>query len=294
MLPGRQKELTDFVLIFILANIFLRVHKTCCFSSEPSKNSSPGMDPSKRKAAPPSSKIIDGVRAGDHEFPYIVSVRLAKYPQYPFGMGSILGGPGSTSGGSRWIITCRHLPGDIRYKLKKPKVNTPKLVVFPKYNTNWKKLDKHRKYKVKRAYCHPWPKSQKYPDDDIALLELEDEIPLNKPKHNFKSIQLVDKDFHISPEMRITAAGWGLNQTKPTPQIPDHLMKADIYVVETSMCQKFYQQFPERLWFCAAFYKNRKTKGVCNGDSGGPCVVEDSSGEHRLAGVISGNDEPCT
>lgn len=243
--------------------------------------------------APPSSPIINGIRAGDHEFPYIVAVRSASYPSLPFGMGSIVREPGSSSGDSRWIITCRHIPGDLTDLLTKPKLTTPKLVVLPKYNNNWRELEKHRKYKVKNAYCHPWPKSQKNPDDDIALLELEEKIPLNKPDYHFKSIPLVDKNFHLSPNEKITVAGWGYNQTRQKPGIPDYLMKADIRMISTPDCQKFYHDFPEKLWFCAGQYKNGKTKTICDGDSGAPAVFENSGGDHSLVGVVSGSDGPC-
>ncbi|XP_074596492.1 granzyme M-like [Brevipalpus obovatus] len=294
MLSRRQENVKNFVLLCILVDTLLGLDKTCCFNfEEPDENSPPETDSSSEDGIPSPSHIIGGTKAGKHEFPYIVSVRLKINPKLPFGMGSIVTKPGSISEDSRWIITAGHIPGEIRNPSTNPKIITRKLVVFPKYDSNWRKLAKHRYYTVKNAYCHPWPKSEPFPVDDIALLELDSKIPLNKPNQNFKSIQIADKNFDVTANKRVTVAGWGLNQTKP-PMIYDYLLKSDITIHSTSDCKKYYHNFVEIKWFCAGLHKNRKTKTICDGDSGAPGVSKTSGGDQILSGVVTGSNTLCT
>lgn len=244
------------------------------------------------KSVPSSKPIINGKVAGDHEFPYIVALKFRADPTGDIaGGGSIISKPKSP--GSEWILTARHMLLFINSTV--PYIKFRELIVFPKYDNKWQNLAKYPYYNIVQTYCHPWPKSQKFPIDDIALLELDSKIEFDIPPHNFKSVPLADKNFDVNKEFRVKVAGWGLNQTVPNPiMIPDYLMKIEPRVIPPIRCSRIYKEFTEREKFCSMDVEKGVIYTTCGGDSGSPVMVNKSGTGDIQVGLVEAGNPPCT
>ncbi|XP_074596493.1 trypsin-3-like [Brevipalpus obovatus] len=265
--------------------------ETCCSKAEQSLEKFSNSSKKSFTGIPDKSPIINGVLAGERDFLYIAALRVHKNPRPQYGSGSIVRSLDGSNSGSEWIITARHNIIDINTTFVEPFLVYYPLIVFPKYSNRDQDIIRKPNYYIKNTYCHPWPKSQKNPNNDIALIELQKKIPLNQPPYLFQSVPLVDKNFDINSWPMVKIAGWGYNQTKPK-MLPDNLMKADIPLIPPQYCRQFYPGFESEKKFCAGQNRGGVVTTSCNGDSGGPAVIV-KDGQEYLAGVIVGGDQYC-
>lgn len=276
----------------IIFGVFIASEVVHSLGAQKSSKDSIGVSGKDGKKIPKSNPIINGERAGDHEFPFYVALKKLENP------GNIVAGARSIisrskSSGSEWVLTARHLVVTIDEKV--PAIKFRELIAFPNYDNKWQNLIKYPHYNIVQTYCHPWPKSQEFPIDDIALLELDSKIELEKPPHNFKSIPLVDKNFDVNKQDRVKIAGWGLNQTEPQPKmIPDYLMKAEPKVIHPRFCAIFYKEFTAREKFCAGENVAGVMTTTCNGDSGSPVTINKPGTGDIQVGLVEGGNQACT
>lgn len=123
-------------------------------------------------------------------------------------------------------------------------------------------------------------------ENDIALLELESKfevqphvIPICLPEINSKE-EYVGKIGHV--------AGWGkLSYGGPVPSI---LQVVKLPVIPNSQCQRMFltaghHKIIRNTFLCAGY--NDGGKDSCEGDSGGPLMIQEENGRWTLIGTVS-------
>ncbi|XP_050303908.1 chymotrypsin-2-like [Anthonomus grandis grandis] len=211
--------------------------------------------------------LFDGVNATEGEFPYMVSIRLGTIGEHDCG-GSIIG--------PTWILTAAHC-----MRLEAVRFGTIKL--------NNYRTDPEYTVKIKNYYPHPdfemirVNRSWGYPINDIALYEVEEPIPYGP---NVQPIKLAAKNQSIPYNKMGIFTGWGF--TTNTGDCPDNLQKINITLYEPDYCihnsMDLYQN--DGTDICAG--SDKKGRGVCYKDSGGPFVVDGIQ-----YGVLSWMTIPC-
>ncbi|XP_012283091.1 trypsin 5G1 [Orussus abietinus] len=116
---------------------------------------------------------------------------------------------------------------------------------------------------------------------DIALLRLKSPLQVGP---TCKPITLFDKDEKIADYSDACISGWGLTEDS---KVQDVLNLAHLQVLPVDDCMESAEPAMARgLRFCAT--DKEQPMAGCNGDSGGPVVVDG-----RLAGVISLGSQLC-
>lgn len=131
--------------------------------------------------------------------------------------------------------------------------------------------------------------------NDIAVIELEDEVKLNS---NIQIACLPDSSIKYYPtgiNIKSWLIGWGyINQTAQT--LPALLQNVNLYVYDSSVCLNVGQGV-EKNWhsqICAGDLVDGKS--ACNGDSGGSLFVIDKIHEkskYISVGIVSYGNGTC-
>lgn len=201
-------------------------------------------------------KIINGENAKEGEIPYQVSLQN-KFSSFHFCGGSILN--------ENYIITAAHCVNGKFAEDIKVVAGTINLAL-PKYENDVHKIIIHEKYN----YSDSWK-------NDIALLKVTPFVLSNL----ISLVPLPSPDDIIKPNDVATVSGWGrLSQGGPTTI---HLQRVNILIANQEYCKLMYNKLNYNVYetqICA--YYPTSEKGSCNGDSGGPLIVEG-----KLIGLVS-------
>ena len=130
-----------------------------------------------------------------------------------------------------------------------------------------------------RIVLHPDYNSSESPRDDIALLVFDEPITNVQPVR-FNREAKIPLDSGHAP---LTVIGLGYNGTY---DLPDYLMSTKINAVPQLECIKRWTSFHiEESNLCAG---GDGVKGVCDGDSGGPILVQGPHAhDDKLVGITS-------
>jgi len=117
-------------------------------------------------------------------------------------------------------------------------------------------------------------------DNDIALLELAEPVPVDPAK----AVRLIDPTKDPSAGTKVTVTGWGY--TKESGEKSPTLLQVTIPTVAKTVCnsKNSYNGSITDNMICAG--KKQGGPDACQGDSGGPLVVKGQSG-YALAGIVS-------
>lgn len=119
-------------------------------------------------------------------------------------------------------------------------------------------------------------------DSDIALLHLSK----SSSQDTVEMIAPGNPDHLIRPFANATILGWGSTDF-PELDYPEELRQASIPIVPLWVAMKIYGARNFTINMIAAGFKSGEVD-TCFGDSGGPLIVRDESGqEWRLAGITS-------
>ncbi|XP_055844791.1 serine protease SP24D-like [Episyrphus balteatus] len=193
--------------------------------------------------AQPTSRIVGGKDADIGQFPY--QIVLYKDGSFTCG-GSIIS--------SRYVLTAAHcvvigdgietLPGEY-FTVRMGSIQ----------RMAGGKIMQVKKVTVRKTYGNFL--------DDVALLELEDEIKFTK---NIQKIDLFDGV--VPNNASVTISGWGrLTTGGKTPQ---RLQYNTLTKLDPSKCEETIGYGTDQI-LCLAHSKNN---GACNGDSGGPATYD--------------------
>ncbi|GAB6029252.1 peptidase domain containing associated with muscle reproteinration 1 [Chamberlinius hualienensis] len=190
---------------------------------------------------------------------------------------------GGTLLNENWIVTAAHCVSE--KKISKVLDTSIFRLYLGKHFLNSSLDDSEVKvFAAKKIIMHPnyHPRSM---DSDIALIELMDSVtfspriqPICLPLVSDKVPTIAIED--ILPEAKSGfATGWGIMETGTTADI---LQQTELGIVNRTYCEEEYrlQSIPVSVtanMFCAGWEEGGT--GTCNGDSGGPFMVQDQDND---------------
>ncbi|XP_074604143.1 chymotrypsinogen A-like [Brevipalpus obovatus] len=223
------------------------------------------------RSKPNASLIIGGHKAKDGEFPYIVSFREAKYPDYHMGAGSLIK--------PNWVLTARHVIFNDEH------TETVECVVSPKYSNKLSEMRGKKKYKVEKMFCYH---DKTIFTGDVAVLKLSENIPLgNDSPYGIQTVPLLESRNDVDWTKEIYVAGWGQNRHTWNPShpqdYPDHLLVVETPLNSNKECESYLEDFQAPVAFCSG----REGKTCGSGDSGGPAIIRGGGKNDVLVGLVS-------
>ncbi|XP_036615645.1 complement C1r subcomponent [Trichosurus vulpecula] len=183
--------------------------------------------------------------------------------------------------GDKWILTAAHTI----YPKGKNVSNDPFIGVFLGH-TNLDEIMKMGIHPVRRFFVHPGYNQNDLNsfDNDIALLELENSVPLNP---NLLPICLPDRETFYEKGYVGYVSGFG----KEEQRLHDDLKFVSLPMVSRKNCQEWLNSKKSNLvfsdnMFCAGDKTSKQD--ACQGDSGGVFAVKDETRDRWLAtGIVS-------
>lgn len=178
----------------------------------------------------------------------------------------------------KWVLTAAHCQPGFLGSL---------VVIVGEYDLtgDFEKLKPVAK-QVKRMIVHRNYNPETF-ENDIALLELESKfevqphvIPICLPDRDPIDDEYVGQSAHV--------AGWGKLSYGGT--VPTILQVVQLPIIPNSVCQKMFHSNGHRkmirnTFLCAGY--NDGKKDSCEGDSGGPLMIQREDGRWTLIGTVS-------
>lgn len=243
---------------------------------------------SKYKVTP---TVINGKRAGEGQFPYLVSIKEGLYKLEP-GKTRWSNLCGGSIIGMKKVLTAAHcFESDNFYYEKYPEklrivagnmqtelIHDGKTETTP--NGQWRT--------VKQALLH---KHFNFPDNDIAIALVDQPWVFNN-RVNYVRLATLPADY----EGQCVAAGYGRLGDEPTAKTSEVLLTADIDTITRMRCSLLWE-LNMNSFVCT----KTAVTDVARGDSGGPLLcrrtgdpAETNEEEGILVGVVSGKNYDMT
>ena len=211
-----------------------------------------------------TSKILGGVQAAPGAWPWIAALLSADDPSVfyaQFCSGVLID--------QSWVLTAAHCVQGMSATKIQVAVGAYDLTKFTGSRTPVKSIRIHPQFSSTSLY------------NDIALVELG--VPSAIQPIALFSGESVDKTPPSLLGKLVTVLGWGLADTATSWYYPAILRQVSLPVVADSSCNDIYSNPVLPSQFCAGYYEG---KDACEGDSGGPAVVQvDGAWVH--AGIVS-------
>ncbi|UXI21493.1 hypothetical protein NH340_JMT07436 [Sarcoptes scabiei] len=219
------------------------------------------------------NRIYGGQDANPMEFPHQVSLQVRFLDSH------ICGG---TLIDQQWVLTAAHCFSRGRYPFSWQ-------VKVGEHNLK-EKDETERTLRVKRVIVHE-QYNRTNQVNDIALIQLLEPIDLEKEKH-LKTVCLADKSVVVREEYYCMASGWGRgNKGRIVTEV---LQKLKQPIHNSTECAKIWEK---SVWpvtenhICIGDLQG--SKGICNGDSGGPIQCRLRTGEWVQFGIASWTIRDC-
>ncbi|CAK9827359.1 unnamed protein product [Anthophora retusa] len=221
------------------------------------------------------TRIVGGNEAKPGQYPWQVSLQWG----WLFGYSHFCGG---SIINSQWIVTAGHC-----------------VLAVPNYGDFIVKAGKHnlkvsegteQVVKVEKSFVH-----EKYNGDvapyDIALLKLAKPLTLGG------NVQAINLPKALSePSGTAVLTGWGSTSKTSSPVMPDKLQTAKLPIIDLTSCKNAI----EKLTGPSPLHSTNVCTGpltggysACNGDSGGPLILQDGKKPAELIGIVSWGIVPC-
>ena len=211
-----------------------------------------------------TSKILGGVQAAEGAWPWIAALLYADDPSVfyaQFCSGVLID--------QRWVLTAAHCVQGMSASEIQVAVGAYDLTRFTGGRTPVKSIRIHPQYSSTSLY------------NDIALVELG--VPSPVAPIALFSGESADNTPPSLLGRLVTVLGWGLADTATSWYYPEILRQVNLPVVADSTCDAIYTYPISPAQFCAGYYEG---KDACEGDSGGPAVVQ-VDGKWVHAGIVS-------
>ena len=216
------------------------------------------------------TKITGGTNASISEFPWQAYFKAGNYRC------------GGTIIGENWILTAAHCVKTDSEKNIPVKEMSVILGASNPYD-----LFEGKEYDISEVIVHEKYNSTTL-ENDLALLRLKE--PVNQK--NARPIKLISaynvNEGATTPGTLAWVTGWGLTKTSPAT-LPYYLQKVQVPIVSNLTASLVYRNIPSTVIMAGYISGN---KDACNGDSGGPLIVNVSD-EYKLAGVVSWGSTSC-
>ncbi|XP_022101267.1 trypsin-1-like [Acanthaster planci] len=222
---------------------------------------------------PSSLRVVGGVEAKAHSWPWQVSLRLR----------GLFGFYHHFCGGSlitnEWIVTAAHCVYG-RESIGKWKIRLGAHDITDKsgtVETSVSKIVRHAGFTYQGL------------SNDIALMKLSSPVTLSDTINTV----CLPSQAYTSGNAYVT--GWGDTQKWGQGSYPDKLQQVMTPIMDHSECNKRMSDISaghvDNTMICGGF--DAEENGACSGDSGGPFVIKNSSGKWELVGVVSWGMKPC-
>jgi secreted trypsin-like serine protease len=211
-----------------------------------------------------TSKILGGVQAAEGAWPWIAALLYAKDPNVysaQFCSGVLID--------KSWVLTAAHCVQGMSASEIQVAVGAYDLTKFTGGRTPVKSIRIHPQYSSTSLY------------NDIALVELG--VPSPVAPIALFSGESADNTPPSLLGRLVTVLGWGLADSATSWYYPEILRQVNLPVVADSTCNAIYTYPISPAQFCAGYYEG---KDACEGDSGGPAVVQ-VDGRWVHAGIVS-------
>lgn len=224
-----------------------------------------------------SERVVDGVAASPHTWPW--SVALLLFKTYFCG-GSLIN--------DQWVVTAAHC---LYYREEQKEAIE---AVLGEHDRSYRDGNE-RDFGIEKIINHPKYNGRDL-DNDIALVKLKKKVAFN-----FTTFGTPDKvgsvclpksgDEVVKRNQECFITGWG--KTKHPGPSSDILMEASMPPVSNEECKSKNAAVISEKMFCAGNAPGTKQSG-CHGDSGGPFVCSEDKGKTWiLTGVVSWGSKTC-
>jgi len=214
---------------------------------------------------PPGQRIVGGVEAQRHEFPWQASLRRRATNSHFCG-GFIIN--------NRWIMTAAHCTTG----------ETPAIlvVVIGDHTRNEAVNAERQTLDVDRILRHPNYNSNTF-RYDISLVRTVATIMFNE---NIQPICAPDASLTYD-HWRSTCSGWG-TLSSGGACCPQTLQYVSMNLTTNAYCNAAYPTYTifEDM-ICATDNTGSRERDSCQGDSGGPLMVQDADQTFRVVGIVS-------
>uniref|UniRef100_A0A0P4VWR9 limulus clotting factor C n=1 Tax=Scylla olivacea TaxID=85551 RepID=A0A0P4VWR9_SCYOL len=212
--------------------------------------------------------------------------RLAGIREIPWQVGMVVNGKfhcGAVLIGEQSILTAAHCV--IQYKSTPEKLE----LTLGDWDLNTENDGKSLKVKAQRIIVHP-SYSRANLQNDIAMIKLASKVTYTE---RIKPICLPTTDLELAG-LETTISGWGRNEDK---LLQPQLKILEAKVLSNVLCDEQWNKQGAPKGFIVDTMKCMDTTSgdSCNGDSGGPSVLEHppSSGRYVLVGIVSFGSGSC-
>ena len=211
-----------------------------------------------------TSKILGGVQAAPGAWPWIAALLYANDSNVfsaQFCSGVLID--------KSWVLTAAHCVQGMSAQGIQVAVGAWDLTKFTGSRTPVKSIRIHPQFSSTSLY------------NDIALLELS--VPSSIQPITLFSGESVDNTPPSLLGKLVTVLGWGVADSTTSWYYPEILRQVSLPVVADSTCNDIYINPVLPSQFCSGYWEG---KDACEGDSGGPAVVQ-VDGHWVHAGIVS-------
>ena len=211
-----------------------------------------------------TSKILGGVQAAEGAWPWIAALLYANDSNVysaQFCSGVLID--------KSWVLTAAHCVQGMSATEIQVAVGAYDLTKFTGSRTPVKSIRIHPQFSSTSLY------------NDIALVELS--VPSAIQPITLFSGESVDNTPPSLLGKLVTVLGWGVADSTTSWYYPEILRQVSLPVVADSTCNDIYINPVLPSQFCSGYWEG---KDACEGDSGGPAVVQ-VDGHWVHAGIVS-------
>ena len=211
-----------------------------------------------------TSKILGGVQAAPGAWPWIAALLYANDSNVysaQFCSGVLID--------KSWVLTAAHCVQGMSAQGIQVAVGAWDLTAFTGSRTPVRSIRIHPQFSSTSLY------------NDIALVELS--VPSSIQPITLFSGESVDNTPPTLLGKLVTVLGWGVADSATSWYYPEILRQVSLPVVADSTCNDIYINPVLPSQFCAGYWEG---KDACEGDSGGPAVVQ-VDGHWVHAGIVS-------
>ena len=211
-----------------------------------------------------TSKILGGVQAAPGAWPWIAALLYANDSNVfsaQFCSGVLID--------KSWVLTAAHCVQGMSAQGIQVAVGAWDLTAFTGSRTPVRSIRIHPQFSSTSLY------------NDIALVELS--VPSSIQPIALFSGESVDNTPPTLLGKLVTVLGWGVADSTTSWYYPEILRQVSLPVVADSTCNDIYINPVLPSQFCAGYWEG---KDACEGDSGGPAVVQ-VDGHWVHAGIVS-------